>query len=322
MYIIICVNWIKFRYFLYKKNSYNNFIKVIFKNILLKILILFPILTNCLIYNPKKNPSLIGFLLGGFTAGETNSVFSKYSIHVKVNGLTGTGLVLQNNSGDDLHIATDGNYIFPTKLLTGSDYSITILNQPSSPSQICNVSNGGGKVVYTDVTSILVNCDSNIYTIGVTVSGLAGTGLVLRNNGGDDLSITANGAATFATPLISSSSYSITVYNNPSNPVQTCTVTSGSGSMPASNLTGIVVTCTTNTFTLGGNITGFSPIGVSSDLILYEEISGQTISIPANSTSYSFATGILPSENYVVRVNTQAQLSFYLQSGKCIWYYF
>jgi hypothetical protein len=38
------------------------------------------------------------------------------------------------------------------------------------------------------------------FTIGGTVSGLAGTGLVLENNSGDDLSVGANGTFTFFTP--------------------------------------------------------------------------------------------------------------------------
>ena len=41
------------------------------------------------------------------------------------------------------------------------------------------------------------------YTIGGTVSGLTGTGLVLADNGGDNLPVTANGAFTFATPVTS-----------------------------------------------------------------------------------------------------------------------
>ena len=36
------------------------------------------------------------------------------------------------------------------------------------------------------------------YSVGGTVSGLSGT-VVLQDNGGDDLSLSANGAFTFAT---------------------------------------------------------------------------------------------------------------------------
>ncbi|RLA00547.1 MAG: hypothetical protein DRQ47_09335, partial [Gammaproteobacteria bacterium] len=39
------------------------------------------------------------------------------------------------------------------------------------------------------------------YTVGGSVSGLTGTGLVIQNNGGDDISLDANGDFTFATAL-------------------------------------------------------------------------------------------------------------------------
>jgi len=39
------------------------------------------------------------------------------------------------------------------------------------------------------------------YTIGGTVSGLLGTGLVLQDNGGNNLSVSANGSFTFTTAI-------------------------------------------------------------------------------------------------------------------------
>ncbi len=81
------------------------------------------------------------------------------------------------------------------------------------------------------------------YTIGGTVSGLSGSGLVLQDNGGDSKTITANGAFTFATPLSFGAMYSVTVKTEPSSPAQTCTVTNGSGTMGYANVTGVTVTC-------------------------------------------------------------------------------
>src|SRR5215471_107899 len=63
------------------------------------------------------------------------------------------------------------------------------------------------------------------FTVGGTVSGLSGTGLVLQDNGGDNLTISANGAFTFATKA---TAYNVTVLTQPTNPPQTCTVTGGS----------------------------------------------------------------------------------------------
>ena len=82
--------------------------------------------------------------------------------------------------------------------------------------------------------------------MGGTVSGLSGT-VVLQDNGGDDLTVTANGSFTFATTVASGAAYAVTVKTNPSG--QTCTVASGSGTMGSANVTSVAVTCTANSAT-------------------------------------------------------------------------
>jgi subtilisin-like proprotein convertase family protein/subtilisin family serine protease len=90
------------------------------------------------------------------------------------------------------------------------------------------------------------------YTVGGVVSGLNGTGLVLQNNGGNDLPIAGNAAFTFTTPIVSGGAYAVTVLSPPINPGQTCTVSNGSGTVGASNVTNVSVVCVDNpTFTIG-----------------------------------------------------------------------
>ncbi len=84
------------------------------------------------------------------------------------------------------------------------------------------------------------------YTIGGTVSGLVGSGLVLQQNGGDDLVIDADGSFTFATPVNDGASYSVTVRTQPGAPAQTCTVANGSGIVSGANVTDVAVSCTTD----------------------------------------------------------------------------
>src|SRR5205085_3677371 len=83
---------------------------------------------------------------------------------------------------------------------------------------------------------------SSTYSVGGTVSGLSGT-VVLQDNGGDDLSVSGNGAFTFATRLASGAAYNVTVKTNPSG--QTCQVSGGTGTVASANVTNIGVTCTT-----------------------------------------------------------------------------
>jgi 6-phosphogluconolactonase len=82
------------------------------------------------------------------------------------------------------------------------------------------------------------------FSVGVAVNGLFGTGLVLENNGGNALTVIANGAATFTTALASGTAYNVTVRTQPTaTPAQTCTVTSGTGTVGSAAVTGIAVNC-------------------------------------------------------------------------------
>ena len=94
-----------------------------------------------------------------------------------------------------------------------------------------------------NVTSVAVTCVTSGFTVGGTVTGLDGTGLVLRNNGGDSLPISANGAFTFPTPVVSGVAYSVTVATQPSSPAQTCTVANATGTVGSANVTSVTVNC-------------------------------------------------------------------------------
>jgi hypothetical protein len=86
------------------------------------------------------------------------------------------------------------------------------------------------------------------YTIGGTVSGVSGSGLVLRN-GSVDLAVVAPGPFTFAASLRTGTAYSVTVATQPSSPTQNCVVTNGSGTVGNANVTNVVVSCSTVPFT-------------------------------------------------------------------------
>lgn len=80
------------------------------------------------------------------------------------------------------------------------------------------------------------------FSVGGTVTGLTGAGLVLRNNA-DNRAITADGPFTFATSLASGASYSVTVATRPSAPSQACVIANGAGTVGSANITGIEVIC-------------------------------------------------------------------------------
>jgi hypothetical protein len=66
------------------------------------------------------------------------------------------------------------------------------------------------------------------YVVAVTVFGLTTPGLVLQNNGGNDLSIPGIGSFRFATPVRPGGVFNVTVANQPAGLI--CTVMNGTGS--------------------------------------------------------------------------------------------
>ncbi len=71
-------------------------------------------------------------------------------------GLTGSGLVLRNNGGDDVTIAANGPFVFPTAVQDGGTYVITVAAQPSG--QACSITRGTGTIAGTDVTDVVIDC--------------------------------------------------------------------------------------------------------------------------------------------------------------------
>jgi 6-phosphogluconolactonase len=97
--------------------------------------------------------------------------------------------------------------------------------------------------------AILTSCGTSPgynYTISGTVSGMIGSGLVLQDNGGDDRTMTTNGAFAFVTALTSGTAYSVTVKTQPTNPSQTCVVSNGSGTISGSPVENVAVSCVMN----------------------------------------------------------------------------
>ncbi|HRG49117.1 MAG TPA: hypothetical protein PLG41_23120, partial [Leptospiraceae bacterium] len=200
----------------------------------------------------EKDNSLLDFA-SGFITGRGSSQSSvttnagtvaTYTIGGTVTGLTAAGLVLQNNAGDDLTVASGATtFTFSTAIASGA-YAVTVKTQPTGLT--CTVSTGTG-TASANVNNIGVACLPTVatalatYTIGGTITGLTASGLVLQNNAGNDLTV-ASGAAsfTFSTAVASGTAYAITVKTQPTGLI--CTVTSGTGSATA-NVTSVSLTC-------------------------------------------------------------------------------
>jgi len=153
-----------------------------------------------------------------------------------VSGLTGT-LSLDDNSADPLTVTANGAFTFALQLASGAAYSVAITAQPEG--ETCTLTNGSGTST-SNVTNIAVSC-AVTPAIGGTVTGLTGGSVVLQNNGGDNLTVTANGPFKFTTDVASGAAYAVTILTQPTNG-ETCTVTNGSGTATA-NVTSVAVAC-------------------------------------------------------------------------------
>jgi hypothetical protein len=222
----------------------------------------------------------------------TNTV----SIGLTVTGLAGTGLVLQDNGGDNLTVNQNGVYTFATAIPTGTAYKVTVLTQPSVPAQICSVASGTG-TANANVGNIVVTCSTPTISIGGSVTGLDGTGLVLQNNGGNNLTVSANGSFTFSNLIVSGGSYNVTVLTQPSTPAQTCTVSGGSGTT-TSNVTTVQVLCPAVFFPVGGQVVGL--VGTGGGMILQNN-GGDNLPLSGNG-AFTFVTQIAYGGQYDVNL--------------------
>ena len=179
----------------------------------------------------------------GNWAGGDATTGGTYSIGGTVSGLSGT-VVLENNGGNNLSVSANGTFTFSSLVAQSAPYNVTVQSNPSG--QVCTVANGSGTVGSANVTNVAVTCAAQgtggPYSIGGTVSGLSGT-VVLENNGGNNLSVSANGTFTFSSLVAQSAPYLVTVQSDPSG--QVCTVANGSGTVGSANVTNVSVTCVT-----------------------------------------------------------------------------
>ncbi len=143
------------------------------------------------------------------------------------------------------------------------------------------------------------------YTIGGTITGLAGDGLVLQNNLSDDLIISTDGSFAFSATQVRNTDYIVSVLSNPTALSQTCEVGNAAGTMVAANVTDVLVSCTTDSFTVSGNLVGLN----QDNIIVLQNNGADDLTLTSNGP-YSFSTPILDGSNYMVSL-----LSFEIGHG-------
>jgi len=207
-----------------------------------------------------------------------------------------TGLVLANGTDTLTVAAASTAFTMPTPVDYGDSYSIVVQSSPAGLT--CTASNSSGTMPANNVTAVVVTCSDQAYILGGTLSGLTASGLVLAN-GADTINV-PSGATSFQMDqaVAYTSAYDVVVQTQPTG--LTCSVSNGSGAMPASDVGNVAVTCSTATYTVGGSIMGLSANG----LVLLDN-GGDATTINANAMQFTMNTGVAYGSGYAITVQTQ-----------------
>ena len=187
--------------------------------------------------------------------GVSPVVGAKFPVTVALRDGTGASAISGNSVSVQLSLAQGsgalsfGYYGAPNCTISVGASSCTISNVSYSvaESQIrIKATSYYSTPPLTPVTSNTFAVVAGSYTVGGTVSGLAGPGLVLSlSPGTQKITINANGAFAFPTPLGNGADYQVNVATQPSYPSQSCTVSAGSGTIIGNSISSVQVTCKT-----------------------------------------------------------------------------
>jgi large repetitive protein len=238
--------------------------------------------------------ALVGFLSALVACGGGSETPS-FSIGGQVSGLAEGGRVTLQNGSEQLTVSRNGAFSFPSAVPLGGAYNITVLGQ--SAGQTCSLaaSSGAGAGINSNITSIRITCSVFNYTIAGSVSGLQGSTVTLINNGTDSLTVNNNGDFTFASPVAFGGSYNVAIGVQPNG--QTCSVSAGAGSGINANVGSVAVICSTNTFSINGNVSG------ASNTVTLSLNGGNFLSLATNG-SFGFTQRIAFGGNYNVALST------------------
>jgi hypothetical protein len=170
-----------------------------------------------------------------------------YSVGGTLAGLPAGSNVTLASNGDQLMLSANGTFVFPTPQASGSTYTVDITAQPGgwgpgpdAGPPPCTAFGSTGTVGNGNVTSVLVNCASQQFAVGGTLSGWLPGKVILHDNALGDVAVSAPGTFAFPTLAAGSTSYNVTVLTQPVG--ATCMVSGGGGGV-AHNTTSITVTC-------------------------------------------------------------------------------
>jgi hypothetical protein len=208
-----------------------------------------------------------------------------------------TGLVLATGTGSGTYAVPAGatSFALDAAESPGNTYAVRVQSQPAG--MTCSAGGGPATMPTHDVTDVSITCSDQAYSLGGTLAGLTAPGLVL-SDGADTYRVPANATHfTMPTAIAYGSTYAVTVQTQPAG--LTCTVSDGTGTMPASAITSVALTCASASYTLGGSISGLTASG----LVLTDGT--DNLSVSANAARFSMPNARASGSSYAVTIQAQ-----------------
>src|SRR3981189_3354790 len=179
-------------------------------------------------------------------AGLASCLFQlEYNVGGAVTGLKGTGLVLQDNSVDDLRVNANGAFTFSSRVAKGKTYAVTVKTQPSNPAQTCTVRDGSGTIAKASITGVVVSCSQAgryAYVANQTAGTISAFSIDSANG---FLTPVASFASTGAGPValaVDPHGKVLYVANNASNTVGIFAITDATGALTVTEFSVLVGT--------------------------------------------------------------------------------
>ena len=210
-------------------------------------------------------------------------------------GLASGGLILANGTDTVSPASGASIFVLPALVASGAGYAVTVRTQPAGA--VCSVANASGTVASASVTNVAVTCAPAAFAIGGVIAGLTSSGLALGN--GNDVITVASGALSFAfpTPVASGGGYAVRVVTQPAG--LSCSLAGGTGTVGTAAVNAVQVTCSPQSFTVGGTVTGLSGAG----LVLANGV--DIVRPAAGAMTFVFPAAVAFGATYSVTVQTQ-----------------
>lgn len=197
----------------------------------------------------------------GLHVGTTLQIYAEDTTALRLNS---ANITLSSING------LSGSFDLGTSFAENEPYHLMV--KDTTTGEVCSIQNGSGVMGTQDINNVTVICSGQGYSVGGSVSGLTGSGLVVSNQYDETKLSIAAGATQFVTPKVyaENGSYNLGISTQPSG--QFCTLSTPTnssqsqtqvyGSVGSNDINDLVINCQ-EAHSITGTIQGLADNGLS-----------------------------------------------------------